>query len=535
MIFRAARDSDLWFAAVKKTIHPIILAEHHGNKRVKVAVLDTGIALESNTPSFLKTYSKNIKLCRAFGGLDPGTVDEDESGHGTRMASLILKICPVADLYIARVARKSNELHPETVARAIRWAVDLDVDMINMSFGWALEHPAEVDTALMLAVSKSIRIFAATYNDGDESYRRNVPYPASSPYTFAIDSASGTGNYDPNNLSRTRDPQAGRFSAPGQSVLSACPTNVNRLGEMRSNGASVATAIATGVAALMLEFARQPPLNRNPRIEAKLKERGMSSVFSDLLCSSRYNSPFLTPFKLFEVMRGPNEKFGESAAGRDESVRLHVAMRISYCLEEHLPYKAPAGSEDESLKVDHRERSAQLERMDATHLEISFPAKSHTQEGTGSNNLHPAPCLYVSTMSANGLQELKVVQDTSTNDNWISAEVIESLGLPFTSTPQAFPSVGFDGKKFYPKGKVQLMLKGKGDQGYQVECIIRPENIPCDIIVGARFTQTYGHASTLFSSEPSETQLTGPTGEGVSSRVCCQEGVQVFRKRRKLT
>lgn len=47
-----------------------------------------------------------------------GKADEDDWGHGTHAAALILKIAPEADIYVARIAKKHNSrVEPDIVAK----------------------------------------------------------------------------------------------------------------------------------------------------------------------------------------------------------------------------------------------------------------------------------------------------------------------------------------------------------------------------------------------------------------------------------
>jgi hypothetical protein len=66
------------------------------HKRVKVAILDTGIA-KSNPD--IKEKGLQIKKCCSF--IDGQRGDEDVYGHGTYTANLLLSVAPDAELYIA--------------------------------------------------------------------------------------------------------------------------------------------------------------------------------------------------------------------------------------------------------------------------------------------------------------------------------------------------------------------------------------------------------------------------------------------------
>lgn len=46
--------------------------------------------------------------------VDESTNCQDEDGHGTYVLSLLMKVAPAADFYIARVARNTNDLENST-------------------------------------------------------------------------------------------------------------------------------------------------------------------------------------------------------------------------------------------------------------------------------------------------------------------------------------------------------------------------------------------------------------------------------------
>lgn len=75
--------------------------------RVKIAILDTG--LDDNTAFFQSdVYLSRIREWKDF--VDDVKEPQDCHGHGTHLASLILKISPQSDLFIARVAKDPESL-----------------------------------------------------------------------------------------------------------------------------------------------------------------------------------------------------------------------------------------------------------------------------------------------------------------------------------------------------------------------------------------------------------------------------------------
>lgn len=71
------------------------------HKRSKIAVLDTGY--DANSDFFdERPRWERIKGWKDFVSASDSRVDTD--GHGTFILSLIMKIAPMADVYVARVA-----------------------------------------------------------------------------------------------------------------------------------------------------------------------------------------------------------------------------------------------------------------------------------------------------------------------------------------------------------------------------------------------------------------------------------------------
>jgi hypothetical protein len=111
---------------------------------------------------------------------------------------------------------------------------------------------------------------------------------------IGVDAADGHGEharYAPS--SSSQHSRGSRFSAPGLGIPS--PNT-----ERTWSGSSFACPIAAGVAALILEFARQSPLNKSPEIQAYLQET--TAMLSVLRLASSEKGPdglkFLIPWKL---------------------------------------------------------------------------------------------------------------------------------------------------------------------------------------------------------------------------------------------
>ncbi|RSM00799.1 hypothetical protein CEP52_008885 [Fusarium oligoseptatum] len=110
---------------------------------VKIAILDTGY--DAKLPFFAQAArARCIRGWRDFVGDGQGsdtddTTRRDDYGHGSLMVRLAMESAPLANLYIARVAKDTNRLSfgSKSIVEAIRWAgLEEEVDIISMSFGF---------------------------------------------------------------------------------------------------------------------------------------------------------------------------------------------------------------------------------------------------------------------------------------------------------------------------------------------------------------------------------------------------------------
>ncbi|MFI0816409.1 S8 family peptidase [Streptomyces sp. NPDC021098] len=212
---------------------------------IKVAVLDSGVmtnhvALNGKVttgPDFLKD------------GLKPG--DPRWGGHGTAMASDVLKVAPKASILSVRVIDDKKDHGGEIrqgispVAQGIDYAVDHGADVISMSLGGEMFGDSydedEVD-ALARAAQKGIPVVASAGNEGDMF--NDASYPAGYPGVIAVAATQQGGGRAEFSTVRTYNSVA----APGVAIMSAKNTG----GYEPVNGTSPAAALTSGVVALML-------------------------------------------------------------------------------------------------------------------------------------------------------------------------------------------------------------------------------------------------------------------------------------------
>ncbi|KAF2702780.1 subtilisin-like protein [Pleomassaria siparia CBS 279.74] len=274
--------ADEWFNCLSHKTHNFIRGpddrfQSEAYERVRVAVLDTGFSNKNLSERTLtQSFSGKISKFYSFiAGEKHGDGDIDGGGHGTDVLFQLSRVCPNAKLYSYRVARRDNgKLVADKVAvlAALEQAVKDKVDIVNMSFWWPYDDE-DVERALHTAQDAGILLFASVSNSG-AIWDRNIFYPASSSCVIAVDAADGLGDPAPFNSSTSSGDIKARFTAPGMGVLGII--------HPRRSGTSFASPIAAGIAALVLEFARQTPLAGDNASIFLQKREGMELILKKM-------------------------------------------------------------------------------------------------------------------------------------------------------------------------------------------------------------------------------------------------------------
>ncbi|KUI69258.1 Major intracellular serine protease [Cytospora mali] len=207
-------------------------------------------------------------------------------GHGTVMASQVHRICPRAHLSVLKLEANYQErsgkrrITFKSAAQAIREATRRKVHIISMS--WTINVPntendgdtrdmKELDDALMEAQKANILMFCSA---SDEGAKQADTYPSRAipGKIFKIGGATANGElYEP-----VGDINSVDFILPGNLVAGEelTDTAINKVHYW--SGSSIATALAAGLAALILYCAqirivRAGP-SRSPEREAATKD-----------------------------------------------------------------------------------------------------------------------------------------------------------------------------------------------------------------------------------------------------------------------
>ncbi|KAF5994172.1 type VII secretion-associated serine protease mycosin [Streptomyces sp. WAC00263] len=223
-------------------------------KGITVAVIDTGV--QDDIPDLHGQVLRGKNYSR-----HPGDEHSDYDGHGTSMAVLIAgtgakgratgsyglapgsKILPIRIPDFIEQSRSDGnpDDYPTYMAKAIRYAVDSDAQVINISQA-STAHSQKLTEAVAYALSKGKLIFAGVGNDG--AGLNELEYPAATPGVV------GVGAID-RNVKATKESQHGPqvdLVAPGEDMVAACLDGTELC---KTHGTSDATAIASASAALI--------------------------------------------------------------------------------------------------------------------------------------------------------------------------------------------------------------------------------------------------------------------------------------------
>ena len=142
---------------------------HKTGRGVSVAVVDSGA---SSGHPHLGAIAGGVAI-----GLDEDGDDfVDRLGHGTAVAAAIHEKAPDAALYAVRVFEQSLSATSMQLVRAIDWASERGVRLINMSLGTANpEREAMLGAAVGRAAAKGALVVAACEFDGQAWFPGSLP------------------------------------------------------------------------------------------------------------------------------------------------------------------------------------------------------------------------------------------------------------------------------------------------------------------------------------------------------------------------
>lgn len=232
-----------------------------GSKSIRVGVIDTGIAdhedLRPNLVAGWDFYNDNE------------ITTDDLTGHGTHVAGIIgansakengLKgVCPNVQLVPLQVLipEKANDkecIDPVSIVKAVTWATNNNIDILNYSAGFSDYDYVPLRTAIENYQGLFVCSAGNDSRNNDETprYPANYSrYPSADMHVITVGAIDSKGditkisNYGQNTVT---------LLAPGEGIWSTYPYDLNDAdipGYAIKNGTSMAAPFVTGVAALL--------------------------------------------------------------------------------------------------------------------------------------------------------------------------------------------------------------------------------------------------------------------------------------------
>ena len=160
-----------------------------GTVKVRVAVIDTGIAAQSRVDPWLKVdrTADNVDALDVLPSGPDGLLDY-AAGHGTFVAGIVQRVAPLAEIRMYRAADTDGFATDDDIAAAILQAHDDGAQVINLSLGVRTVDdtpPPATAAAVATVLNESggaTVIIAAAGNLGDQS----TVYPAALPGVHAV-------------------------------------------------------------------------------------------------------------------------------------------------------------------------------------------------------------------------------------------------------------------------------------------------------------------------------------------------------------
>ena len=169
-----------------------------------------------------------------------GLIDE-QFGHGTFIASLVLTVAPDAMILPVRSLDAEGYGTSSTVAAGIIWAVDAGATVINLSVNISQDADV-VKEAVDYAKDNDVVVVAAAGNAAGD-----VVFPARYGDVVAVAAVRDTGVA----ATFTNRGSAVDIVAPGVGILGAIPQSMSPAGTARWSGTSFAAPLVAGTVALV--------------------------------------------------------------------------------------------------------------------------------------------------------------------------------------------------------------------------------------------------------------------------------------------
>ncbi|CAD6442393.1 bb52b886-4da0-4df4-8be6-03664f8edd25 [Sclerotinia trifoliorum] len=230
-------------------------------KDVQVALIDDGADFMH------KAIGDKLNGGRSFGtGKGVAAFHGSTTGHGTYMAYMIGRICPRVEIYVCKLnvirgGDGSASFTAESAADAVEFAVTRGFDIISIS--WTVQkgdnekHINRLSSAIKKATQKNILVFCSAPDIG-----RATPDKLSTYYPFGDSDNEnrifriGAAKADGSAYSWLGNVELVDCILPGDNVKLLSDDSIKEEDDIPKTGSSVATALAAGLAGLIIHCVR---------------------------------------------------------------------------------------------------------------------------------------------------------------------------------------------------------------------------------------------------------------------------------------
>ncbi|CCT70672.1 related to microbial serine proteinase [Fusarium fujikuroi IMI 58289] len=275
---------------------------------IQVAIIDDGVDIKDLDYDFTGGRSFCIRS-EHRGLLDPYYMSR--TGHGTIMAKNIHLMCPHASLFILRLEDTPSEdgtklnITARSAAKAIRAAIVQGVQIISMS--WTIDPPKDdrerqdLENAVIEAANANILMFCSASDKGAHDVP-TYPSKAATGKIFTIGAANSSGA----SVDYVGNTSGLSYTFPGDKVEVDSGPSRKTPPEI-VDGSSVATALAAGLAALILYciqvrvfLAKDSEKQRAREAYRKVKQHDwMVKAFDTIETTKESNHKFLKVWEVF--------------------------------------------------------------------------------------------------------------------------------------------------------------------------------------------------------------------------------------------
>lgn len=414
-------------------------------KGIKIAVLDSGVS-----------QHKELAVSGGISMVDYTSSYVDDNGHGTHVVGIlnakkdnsgIVGVAPDAEVYAVKVINQSGEGSIEDIAEGVNWAIQNDMDIINMSIG-TFYNSDILNLVIKQAVDNGIVVVASAGNEGVYSGTgENLTYPArlsSVISVAAVDESLKRGSFSSTGAELD-------ISAPGVDIVS---TSKSGNYESRS-GTSMATPFISGMVAIIKEaYPNMSPKEIQEMIQSGATDLGTAGR------DSKFGYGFATFDKLFidasEIPAVDPVVLQNATTAVEKAERYKTSYYINKAVS--LVSALPVSPEKTQLATRMQQLGAMKETTPTTEpstptTEPTTPTTSPSpSEPTTTPGVDPAQLStatkyvgyaekYGSTFYKNkAVEEVSKLPQSTEKDALVAR--LQKLGLMLDSQPTTEPGVG---------------------------------------------------------------------------------------------